>query len=154
MVIWIVLVGAEAVGASGFGIFRAVVDVEEVTGGDAEFFDSSVVDLGLGFFHFYGVAIDSVFEVIEDGVGAQDVVHVQAASIGEDVEGEFFGESVDGLNHGVIEGEDFFPGGDEFLAGAGELAAFDGSGDEGVVVDIAAFEGEFDFLEGGEEIEV
>lgn len=139
MVLVVVVVGVEAELLCGVDVVCEVVDEEclcrvelKGVGGKVEY-----VFAGFGAFCFVGE--DAALEEVEDGVFGEEVVFVESAGVGEEVEGVFLGELFDEVEHGLVGGEDVVPDVGELGFVSLEAEELDALFDEEVVADEAGF---------------
>lgn len=133
--------GDEAEFFAGFDVLGEVVDVEGFGGGEVEFADGVLVDVGARFDGADLVREDGALEKGEVGELLEDPGAVEGVGVGEEDEGVVFGgEFFDGVPHGLVGGEDVPPGEDELFVGGVAFEGFEGPGDVVVGVDVAGLE--------------
>ena len=137
----VVVMGDEAEAGGGFDVWEEVVNVEGLCGVEVEMFNSDLKNFGAGFGGFGGVGVDTALEEVEDGKFREEEVFMKAAGVGKEEEGVGRSEFFEGAREGQVWGEDIAPDSAEFGGGVLEADGFDGLGDEGLVVDLAVFEG-------------
>jgi hypothetical protein len=143
----VVVMGDEAEAGGGFDVWEEVINVEGLCGVEVELFNSDLKNFGAGFGGFGRVGVDAALEEVEDGKLREEEVFMKAAGVGKEEEGVGRGELLEGAGKGQVWGEDIAPDLAEFGGRVFESDGVDGLGDEGLVVDLAVFKGEFEVME-------
>ena len=143
----VVVMGDEAEAGGGFDVWEEVINVEGLCGVEVEMFNGDLKNFGAGFGGFGRVGVDAALEEVEDRKFREEEVFMKAAGVGKEEEGVGRGELLEGAGEGQVWGEDIAPDSAEFGGGVFEADGFDGLGDEGLVVDLAVFEGQFEVME-------